>query len=184
MRAISEQRDIFEGGRVYATKPRRVTHTFVKVTLAFLLLFVSSDAVWKLSSSQLASIEFLEEELESRSRNSDADSYSALAAGVSTLLASRSSVGWFFPHYREAVVRQSTHALRIAFEVEQDPFHRAEAAFLLAKGQLMLGNVDQAVLWLERCLEQQVFEYRIESEVLLSKLNHSTLSKRASVSDP
>jgi len=75
-----------------------------------------------------------------------------------------------WPRYDAARVNSAIALLRAEFDKTDEPFMRAEIAFLLGKAYLMTNHIEEARTWLEAVLDQNVADYRREAQHLLGQL--------------
>ncbi len=90
---------------------------------------------------------------------------------LEALLAAPQSLFGLFPRYDQTQVARAIDHLRAAFEATSEPFQRARIAFFLGKAYLMQDHETEARTWLRVALEQNVTDYREETQALLVALD-------------
>ena len=145
---------------------------FAMAALAFIVLYGTLWLAGRLGLPEtytLASVDAYEDILRVESRG-ERTGVNEFTAGVSALLSSPR--GWLglFPHYNQTKVDEAIGHFHRAFQAAEDPFHKAEIAFFLAKAFLMKEDVSNAKDWLEQVLAQNVADYRDDATHLLKKL--------------
>lgn len=119
---------------------------------------------------RLASLEGYQGLLEQQTRSMGTEAQNSFAEAAKALLAAPHNVLGLFPGYDESHVEDAIDYLGEAFRASPDPFERAEIAFFLAKAHLMNNDGANARDWLQRVLDQEVADYREDSEKLLDAL--------------
>lgn len=142
---------------------------------SFLILAVYGG-LWGLGQSMipatypLASIDAFDDVDAPQTRGSEAEA-APFTLGLDALRAAHENTLGLFPHYAPETVEQGIAHLQEAYSQAPDAFHRAETAFFLAKAHLMKADPFGAHRWLTLSLDQNVADYRAESQALLQRLS-------------
>ena len=141
-----------------------------------LVLLVSYGALRVVSELQtpptyeLASLDDFRTDFSNRRRSAGMIGKSDFESALRLLFNAKRDWLGLWPRYDATRVNSAIALLRAEFDKTDEPFKRAEIAFLLSKAYLMTNQIEEARTWLELVLDQNVADYRQEAQHLLEQL--------------
>jgi len=154
----------------------RLAPSFRFATGLVLVLLISYSALRVVSeiktppTYELASLDDYKMDFPNRRRSAGIVSKSDFESALRLLFNAKRDWLGLWPRYHAARVNSAITLLRAEFDKTNEPFKRAEIAFLLGKASLMINHIEESRTWLELVLDQNVADYRQEAQHLLEQL--------------